>query len=85
MFGLLLHEWTGLQKVPALRELAPTHKEPPFVAAQILALLIFATSSSNQAARTRSSLLCSNSRRFPLRRLFFGQRQPHLEAGIARF
>jgi hypothetical protein len=33
----------SFQKVPALRELAPTQKEPPFVAAQVLALLIFAT------------------------------------------
>jgi hypothetical protein len=31
------------QKVPALRELAPTQTEPPFMAAQVLALLIFAT------------------------------------------
>jgi hypothetical protein len=33
----------SFQKVPALRELAPTQTEPPFVAAQVLALLIFAT------------------------------------------
>jgi hypothetical protein len=33
----------SFQKVPALRELAPTQKEPPFVIAQVLALLIFAT------------------------------------------
>jgi hypothetical protein len=33
----------SFQKVPALRELAPTQKEPPFVVAQVLALLIFAT------------------------------------------
>lgn len=33
----------SFQKVPALREHAPTQTEPPFVAAQIVALLIFAT------------------------------------------
>jgi hypothetical protein len=33
----------SFQKVPPLRELAPTQTEPPFVAAQVLALLIFAT------------------------------------------
>jgi hypothetical protein len=33
----------SFEKIPALRELAPTQKEPPFVVAQVLALLIFAT------------------------------------------
>jgi len=33
----------SFQKVAALRELAPTQKEPPFVVTQLLALLIFAT------------------------------------------
>lgn len=33
----------SFQKVPASRELAPTQKEPPFVIAQVLALLIFGT------------------------------------------
>ena len=33
----------SFQKVPALRELAPTQTEPPFMAAQVLALLIFPT------------------------------------------
>jgi hypothetical protein len=32
----------SFQKIPALRELAPTQTEPPFVAAQV-ALLSFAT------------------------------------------
>lgn len=31
------------EKVPALKALAPTQKEPPFVVAQLLVLLIFAT------------------------------------------
>ena len=31
------------EKVPALKGLAPTQKEPPFVVAQLLVLLIFAT------------------------------------------
>jgi len=31
------------EKVPALKALAPTQKEPPFLVAQILVLLIFAT------------------------------------------
>jgi len=33
----------SFEKVPALKALAPTQKEPPFVVAQLLVLLIFAT------------------------------------------
>jgi hypothetical protein len=33
----------SFEKVPALKALAPTQKEPPFLVAQLLALLIFAT------------------------------------------
>jgi hypothetical protein len=33
----------SFQKIPALRALAPTQKEPPFLVAQVVALLAFAT------------------------------------------
>ena len=33
----------SFEKVPALKTLAPTQKEPPFLATQLLVLLIFAT------------------------------------------
>ena len=33
----------GFEKVPALNALAPTQKEPPFMAAQLIVLLIFIT------------------------------------------
>jgi hypothetical protein len=33
----------SFEKVPALKVLAPTQKEPPFIVAQLLVLLIFAT------------------------------------------
>jgi len=33
----------SFEKVPALKALAPTQKEPPFLVAQLLALLIFVT------------------------------------------
>jgi len=33
----------SFQKIPALRALAPTQKEPPFVVAQFVALIFFAT------------------------------------------
>jgi hypothetical protein len=33
----------SFEKVPALKALAPTQKEPPFLAAQLVVLLIFAT------------------------------------------
>ena len=39
------------EKVPALRALAPTQKEPPFVVAQLLVLLIFATLTVFASAR----------------------------------
>ena len=42
-FNVLVLIVQAFQKVPALKTLAPTQKEPPFVVAQLVALLVFAT------------------------------------------
>jgi len=42
-FNVLVLIVQAFQKVPLLKTLAPTQKEPPFVVAQLVALLVFAT------------------------------------------
>jgi len=42
-FNVFVPVVQGFEKVPALNALAPTQKEPPFMAAQLIVLLIFIT------------------------------------------
>ncbi len=52
-FNVFVFVVQSFEKVPALRTLAPTQKEPPFAAAQLLVLVLFVTATVYALKRFR--------------------------------
>jgi hypothetical protein len=67
-FNVFIFVVQSFEKVPALRALAPTQKEPPFGIAQLLVLILFIVATVYAVKRFRPNSLGSGSGAVPEKR-----------------
>jgi flagellar biogenesis protein FliO len=67
-FNVFVFVVQSFEKVPALRALAPTQKEPPFGITQLLVLILFVTATVYAVKRFQPGSLASSSETVPEKR-----------------